>query len=299
MFRLPDEGRKPSCPDSQRLRRAAFAFADDLCRDWYEAPWDRRFRPLPGETGKVGIRLTAQAFRLFRSVVEECRRGEAHCGKIVCRGLLETTVAIGFLLMPAMPLELTPLRGHPRTADGILKNRVREILPCSTCGGLSREFPRPLSRDDAFSDHRYYHEMANVPGIGEEYMRTDDESMFGITKKIQAEHERIVGPEWSWVLKKSVTYSGLNFADTTRLVCPHLVHVPHTVYRPLSQDAHAAGAMKHNDWFSSREEIQGALRLSFMCVLRCLDFLQKHLDVDEASGLPLEDWIAKFQSMSV
>ena len=141
--------------------------------------------------------------------------------------------------------------------------------------------------------------MANVPGIGEEYMRTDDESMFGITKTIQAEHERIVGAEWSWVLKKSVTYSGLNFADTTRLVCPHLVHVRNTVYRPLSQDAHAAGAMKHNDWFSSREEIYGTLRLSFMCVLRCLDFLQKYLDVDEASGLPLDDWIAKFQSMSV
>ena len=298
MFRLPDEESRVATIREELA--APFTFADDLCHDWYEAPWDRRFRTLPGETGKVGIRLTAQAFRQFRSVVEECRRGEAHCGKIICRGLLETTVAIGFLLVPVMPLELTPLSGHPKTADGILKNRVREIPPGSTCGGLSREFRADLYRaHDAFSDHRYYQEMANVPGIGEEYMRTDDESMIGITKKIQAEHQRIVGPEWSWVLKKSVTYSGLNFADTTRLVCPHLVHVRNTVYRPLSQDAHAAGAMKHGDWFSSREEIYGTLRLSFMCVLRCLDFLQKHLDVDEASGLPLEDWIAKFQSMSV
>ena len=56
--------------------------------------------------------------------------------------------------------------------------------------------------------------------------------------------------------------------------------------------------MKQNDLFSSSEQVYGTLRLASMTALRCLDFLQKYLPVDEANAIRLDDWVAKFQAQS-
>jgi hypothetical protein len=200
-----------------------------------------------------------------------------------------------------MPLKLEPLldkEKRPRKTDQhVTKHRVCHV-PDSTADNLSLEFRADLYQAwDAIANHRYYENMAKVPNIGAEYTRTDDDSRLGVTKKMMQKHEQIIGPEWSLVLKDVGTYSGLDFAKTTEIVCPHMVSVRVTVYRALCQGAHAAAAMKLDDWFSPTDQVRGTLRLAFMVALRCLDLLQKFVVAGKANVVPLEDFVNRFQAL--
>jgi hypothetical protein len=121
-----------------------------------------------------------------------------------------------------------------------------------------------------------------------------DEANLGEAKNEANRHKKIIGEEWRYVLQEEESYSGMNIAETTNLVCPHLLQVYKTTWKAQCLFAHAAGAYHIDGWLSRNSEIQGTLRVACMLLLRCIDFLQRHLRIDEIDCLDLDGWLNRF-----
>jgi len=298
MFRFPNEEARIEAIKVSFADR--LDFADDFCKAWLEAPRSRWFSGLSPEVRELGTRIATQAFRQFRSVVEECRRGEGFCGDIIGRSLFETTVAIGFLTKPIIAIELKPIldkqtKQHLKTDEGAWRYRAAVDNSDSPDNRLTREFREKLYRaHDAFSNLVFFERLAAVPDSGDRPLPLAE--MLEVLRAEELTHTNAIGAEWAYVLKDRETYSGLGIAETTAIVCPHLVYVYNVAFKGQCTKVHAAGALNIREWFSSDDEINGTLRVATMLMLRQADLLQKHLEVNESDGIDLEPWLNRFMS---
>jgi hypothetical protein len=298
MFQFPDEDERIA--NVKQTFSSKFGYVEGLCRAWYDALSDKWFSGLSPEVRNLIIRLVMQGMRQFRSTIEECRRADGFCGDIVARSLFETTVAVGFLLKPDIAVELFPILDkqtkRPKTTDkGALKHRAAQ----STRAGVdfTTEFRVTLYQaHNAFSTLKILERLATVKGVAVDSGAESPALLVARAKA--ATFENTVGDEWSYALKKSGWYSGLDsLEDTTALVCPHLLDVYGVIYKAQSGKGHAAGALDLHDWFSDDFEIHMALRVGAMLVLLCINILQTYLGLGEGVALDLEPWRENFHAV--
>lgn len=157
----------------------------------------------------VAMTLGNQAVRLFRSVIEECRRAEGMCGLILSRTLYETSVALDFVMAPT--IHIRPVKGR-NDKSGKPKYHVEVVKR----GGksLSREFRATLYMvSTALQEERQIQELSSVTGL-RRFARSQQKK---VNPKVIAAIERTLGPEWTSILREKSGYSGLSIAQTARL----------------------------------------------------------------------------------
>src|SRR5262245_34749953 len=103
---------RPFSDEAERSAQVAtelepfFNVAEALHNSWLTHAKDEWLRKskLQRQALNVAVMLDVQASRLFRSVIEECRRCEAYGANIISRSLFETVLAIP----STTPQELRP-----------------------------------------------------------------------------------------------------------------------------------------------------------------------------------------------
>lgn len=76
-------------------------------------------RKLPQKVYLSVAALNLQAFPLFRSIIEDCKRGEGYSASIICRSLFETYLALTFILKPKV-----------RARTSFRREETLEIIGC-------------------------------------------------------------------------------------------------------------------------------------------------------------------------
>jgi hypothetical protein len=92
-----------------------------LCHDKDRWLKECKFPPIVSTVASI---LDVQVSRLFRSVVEDCRRAEAHNASILCRSLFETVLAQDFVLAKRVLIVVYPVLnkgdGKPKVDKTVL-----------------------------------------------------------------------------------------------------------------------------------------------------------------------------------
>jgi hypothetical protein len=226
-----------------------FSLAESLFNSWLTQDKNNWTAKTPNESANLALILDIQACRLYRSVIEECRRCEAFNASILARTLFETTLGVAFLLKKDVRIIVEPVcpKGAPpgtppskfaakARSKGI--KRTRKHL-------LSREFRAKLFLAyDFFSrEGRGIDSIGKIPG----YHHKAKKLRRSLDQKAKGEYEREIGPEWSFILQRSHNYSGLSVKDLARVLHPAFLRWYETVYHFQSCAAHAIDFLRHID----------------------------------------------------
>src|SRR5262249_40255969 len=100
----------------QKNLASAFDLSEAMFNFWLVQEKDHWIgkSTLPPLAIYLAMMMDVQACRLFRSVIEECRRCEAFSASILSRALFETILGDGFLLMKRVRIIVEP-KGTPGT----------------------------------------------------------------------------------------------------------------------------------------------------------------------------------------
>jgi hypothetical protein len=104
-------GEQKRSAEVQKNLCALFSLAESLFNFWLDQDKDKWAAKIPIESGNLALILDVQACRLFRSVVEECRRCEAFNASILARTLFENTLGVAFLLKKDVRIIVEPTKG--------------------------------------------------------------------------------------------------------------------------------------------------------------------------------------------
>jgi Family of unknown function (DUF5677) len=287
---FPDENERVHDLESNLARQ--FEFAERFYRFWLERPKDRWLSRsnLPENSLHLAMLLNIQACRQFRSMVEECRRGEAFCANIIARSLYETTLALLFVLKPRVRIVVEPdtkRRTHP---DGSLKYSVRPLRKKEKASNIpSRELRADLYvAHSVISGPAFFERMGTIPKLkrfGKQRARRVRE----LTAPNAKEFQRRVGPEWWSALRITHSYSGLGVEQLTSVVdsAGALTGWYQTVYRAQCSLVHGNEALLHGQagadgmmraqWFSTDNEVCGALHEACLFLLVCVNTFQRYI----------------------
>jgi len=302
----PFPGEPKSGPSAIADLASEFEFADRLYRFWL-----RRYRGelersgLPSRVSEVAILLTTQACRLYRSSIEECRRGEELGASVLARSLYETLIALKF----------------------VLKRNVRIIIAPSA-PGADTYVARPPSRNNraigkAFltREHRaclyVLHAQLESERLRRKRRAAAGANRAGLLKpsrsdaaahKERAAIEEFVGREWCYVLKhKPHTYSGLSFEAIARLVDSNRklsqwyaasFHIQSGVAHTASGQSHAK--IKSSEGLelalqSAADEIRGTIQIAAAMLLACIATAHNELEGAPAFGKALAGMVADYR----
>jgi hypothetical protein len=296
MKRFPGEPERTA--ELQAEHADLFALAETLFDFWLDAPKAERIKTstLPPLTGYLAFMLDVQAYRLFRSILEQCRRGEGFGAKILTRSLFESVLGVGFLLVEDVRIIVTSK--NPQQASQPTKYYAHYQL-----NGTSRTRRHRLSRElranlyyahSVIEDHerapKYYGEIPGNKRRADSLKKYMDLSnVTNLDKKI--------GPEWSYILRHHpFTYSGLDGGDLAKALGKPFARVRQHMYPFQSRAVHATDPLKFGkilpghriteSFFSTIPQIYGclleALLLFFAHVTILKDNIGFGTDVDLA-----------------
>lgn len=198
----------------QEKLREQFEYCEQIYRYWFEAEKDHWAEQANLDSRicvMIGV-LHVQSFRLFRSIVEQCRRGEAFGARIHGRSLFETVAALLFIMKPTVCIRLEP----------ILRNGVRKF----DSDGRPATKAIAIPRKQSVAKDRLSREMRSLLYMGHSFIENQEflrrcentDGLKTLRRGIRAEVnpaeiakiESDIGLEWSYVLRNPpFSYSGL------------------------------------------------------------------------------------------
>lgn len=256
MRKFPGEERRTT--EIQENLREQFEYCEHIYKFWIETDFDRWMEKAQVNERVcllVGI-LHVQAFRLYRSIVEECKRGEAFAARILCRSLFETVAALLFVLKPTVCIRLEPkMKKGARTTDSAGRPGATAVAikrsESVAKDRLSNEFRARLYIAHAFIElEEHETKCATTDGLKGIHRRAKAR----VDKTEIAMIEAEIGLEWSYVLRNyPFSYSGLTVKRLCKMLHKQMLKWYETIYNFQSRDVHAANALDHFRFTNGRD----------------------------------------------
>jgi hypothetical protein len=293
------QGEPVSVPSAQADLAPEFDFAERLDRVWMRRYCSELVRSdLPPVVTTVGVLLTTQACRLYRSIIEECRRSEGLCANVLARSLYETLISLRFVLKRSLRIIVAPSSSGAVTYVAKAPSRNNRAIRNAS---LTREHRASLYLLHVqFESERLLRKCGATPrskrALRLKRLRSDPAA-----QRARAAMEQFVGPEWLYVLSHEPhTYSGISIESLARLVGPN---------RRLSQwyagpchiqsgMVHTAVTLRHarigpdRDFelalHSPVDEIRDTLHIAATMLLACLTTVQIEVLGGASLGAVLE-----------
>lgn len=245
MQKFPDEAEAGA--RVQDCLSDAFQLAESLLNVWLTHDKDRCLRNsnLPDVVLLMGMALDVQACRLFRSVIEECKRCEAYTASILTRTLYETVLGTGFVLAKRLKI-VVDAKGSP----GAMKYVAR--LWQSKDGRSRKHWLSQEKRGKLYyvycfleQEGRGIERLERMPGN----KRSMTKAKKSLDPNLVADYEKAIGPEWTYILRnRPFTYSGLSVGDLSRILHKCLRDWYETIYYFQSRDVHGSNPMQHMEF---------------------------------------------------
>lgn len=248
MLRFPGEEEREK--EIGENLRDQLAYWDSLYKHWLENEHDRWAAKagLPGRVYLLVSALNIQSLRLYRSVVEECKRGEAMSATILCRSLFETIVALLFALKPKVAIRLA-IKKDKLGNDVLVNGRPQaaaKLVPLTKAKKgdlLTPELRATLYFAHAFIEHE---DAADTFATKRGLKKFHRGARKHVDAAEMAEIEREIGKPWSYVLRNHPrNYCGLSISKLCRYLDPQLGKYYDTIYSIQCGDVHAANARRH------------------------------------------------------
>lgn len=318
MIPFPDEDKNSVAV--QETAAIEFEFAERAYRVWLEMS-KRPSRPgIALHVFNVAMLLNLQACRLFRSIVEECQRGEGFSAIVLSRSLFETIAALKFVLARHLRIYtdpvLDPQGAHLKDGQGNLMYSVkcpkRPAKKGNTKAPAVRKrkkqtlvFPSVEQRawfycaSQIFNEPRRYTKMSGIRGlkrVSKHILKMQDDALI-------AAYVNRIGANWAFVLRKEKNYSGLKIYQLASVLGKEFVLWYQSLYDIQCQSTHAGDAASHGQldeneqvrpkYFSDCREIAGTLSAASAMMLAsmviCRDYFEFHpLDNTMINGLGQE-----------
>lgn len=216
---------------------------------------------LPPIVTNVCAIIDVQALRKFRSIVEECSRGEARNAAIIARSLFETLLAQTFVLKRKLAIIIQP-HPDPRFSGEFKAYMATDTRKPTATDWLSREFRAQLY-------------MSFLVPLTEKGLKKLSEGRKRLTNKadklnqtvgklIEAEMLKNIGPEWMSIQRTSGQYSGFKIAELARVLRKDLKRWYESPYHFQSNDAHAVNYKRYFDV----NEKEGRITAKYFCTDR-------------------------------
>lgn len=267
---------------------------------------------LPTNAINVAMLCNLQGLRLFRSIVEDCYRGEGLAAAIASRSLFENVLAMIFVLKRQVRVkleaELDSNKIQKRTQAGTPKFKVR--LPKKSDPRLPNEQLSREHRADLyfafwlFSQNALHQRCRTTKGLKRIKLGTP------IDAQTLQEWEKNITPEWAYIQRERPhTYSGLSIYSLTKLLDRHghLTRYYETIYHIQSRIVHAVDAVglveadrrgvMRGQLFSSAEETLGVLTTGTMGLLMMMEILNKHIDFGDTPRILLPKFKEEFHQL--
>jgi hypothetical protein len=309
LIQFPDEEKKIAQLRSEL--QGHFSLAERLYSYWLTrpenayflngsmTPWPRTAN-VPRETVDLAMILNVQLLRLFRSVVEECARGESLGANILARGLYETTLALHYILKDEIHVFVGPTKGRGHQV------KVQSSKSVDKQESLTRS-QRAIFyiAHDYLSRQKHTRQLGLIPEMATVVAERKAQDPPHFDEVIR----RKIGDTWYSILKDSSSWTGLKIRDLATLLGPVFETWHIIVYPVQSHMGHSADALQHFGEtsedsqlylkpFSTRKEISAVLLIStamFLGALRgiqdcfCFDDIEKAIDEMHAENERLRD----------
>lgn len=218
---------------------------------WLTHPKDRwiKVSTLPAQVLNVAAMLDVQASRLFRAVIEECRRGEAYAANIISRSLFETVLALRFVLARKrlrIAVDQAKTKGGNPKVDAAgnpiyYSKPVNSSTPKAQIRRLTQKQRADLYLAHAlFQDERSAKQLATIPNMKRKVRKLSSNA-----QNLIASCENEIGSEWTSVLRNTRSYSGLNVEVLAKLMGKPFKRWYETVYGFQSRNVHAADPFRN------------------------------------------------------
>jgi len=253
---------------------------------------------LPPSVIAVGVLLTTQACRLYRSIIDECRRSEGLCANVLARSLYETLISLRFVLKRSLRIIIAPSSPGALTYVARAPSRNNRAIGNAS---LTREHrARLYLLHVQFESERLLRKCGATPrsqrALRLKRLRSDPAAQTARTAM-----EQFVGPEWLYVLgHEPHTYSGLSIESLARLVGPNRRidqwYAGH--YHIETGKIHAAAVHRHTrigsdsgiepSLYSPVDEIRNTIQIAAAMLLACLATVQNEVRRGASLGAVLE-----------
>jgi Family of unknown function (DUF5677) len=295
----PFRGEPVTVPSAQADLGPEFDFAERLYRFWIRRYCSELERSdLPPRVISVGVLLTTQACRLYRSIIVECRRSEGLCANLLARSLYETLISLRFVLKRSLRIIVAP--SSPRTVTYSARAPSRNNRAIGNAA-LTREHRASLYLLHVqFESERLLRKCGATPrskrALRLKRLRSDPAA-----QRARAAMQQFVGPEWLYVLSHEPhTYSGLSIESLARLVGPTRKlgqwYAGH--YHIETGKIHAAAVHRLTktgsdggiefSLHSPVDEIRGTIQIAAAMLLACMATVQNEVRRAASLGAILE-----------
>jgi hypothetical protein len=239
-------------------------------------------------TANLALTLDVQALRLFRSIIQDCKRAEAFTASILTRTLFENLLAVLFLLKKDVRIMVEPTKGTPPGTTPI--KFAAKLKSKTTRRTAKHRLPREL-RANLFMAHYYFTlEGQHMESLGKSPVMYHKAKQLkkSVDPAVAAEYEREIGSAWSYILRNSNYYSGLSVKDLAQVLDKSLLRWYDTVYHFQSCDGHAMNLLQHLTiqdgtsvkavYASTDDAVNQTLRAAIGMFLTHIQILHQNLD---------------------
>lgn len=309
----PFPGEEERSAESARNLEGLFGVAEPLHNFWLTHPKDKWIQKsrLPTRVVNVAAMLDVQASRLFRSVIEECRRCEAYAASIITRSLFETVLALRFVLarryIRLAVGQATTRGGKPKVDAAGKPVYYCKPVDSSTPAALIRSLTRKKRADLflahlSFENERDSQRLATIPRMKAKLRRLSP-----ATDALVASWEKDIGPEWSSILHSTHKYSGLSVETLAKLMGRPFERWYLTVYHFQSHNVHAVdlfrnihiseGERLHAAYVSSDGELRQALAPAITMFFIAIATLQKSVGYGPCVNLAYASLVRRYRAL--
>ena len=311
MQQFPDESGRSE--EVQRKLVEAFDFAEALLNFWLRHDKNGHYARsnLPRQCLILAIGLDVQGCRLFRSVIDDCRRCEAYTASILARSLYETVLGTAFVLAKRVHIVVEPVMsgGKPKvTPEGAVMYCAK--LPYKAAGKTPKNWLSRDLRGKLYLAHSYFENeetaierLGRIPG----QKRNMKKAKKSIDPTLAIDYEKAIGPEWTYILRNHRSYSGLSVANLAKVLHRQLHLWYETVYYFQSRDAHGSDALRHVDntedtvtavYLSSDWEVYQALRTAIGMFFANMHILHENIGFGSGVDSGFHSLKRKFKQLS-
>jgi hypothetical protein len=243
MHQFPHEDTRSA--EVQHYLAELFNLAESLFNYWLGQDKNSWRTDVPGLSANLALTLDVQALRLFRAIIQDCKRAEAFTASILTRTLFENLLAVLFLLKKDVRIIVEPTKGTPSGTTPV--KFAAKLKSKNTRRTAKHRLTRELRANLLMAHYHFSLEGQHIESLGK------FPGMYHKTKQLKrsldpttaAEYEREIGPTWSYILRNSNYYSGLSVKDLAQVLGTSLLRWYHTVYHFQSCDGHAINLLQH------------------------------------------------------
>ena len=308
MHQLPGEEYRAA--EVQQNLADLFNLAQSLFNYWLDQDKNSWRSGVPMGSANLALILDVQAFRLLRSIVEDCKQAEAFTASILTRTLFETVLGVQFLLKEDVRIIVEPV--YPKMAPPGTPPIGYAAKPRSknTKRTARHRLPREL-RANLYMAHYYFsregrdiQSLGRFPGMYHRAKRLKKSA----DPTVAAEYEHEIGPQWTSVLRRSDSYSGLSIESLAAVLDKSLARWYGTVYHFQSRDSHGLNALQHIDlkdattlkaiYVSPDSDVYQSLRAAVGMFFAHMRILNDNLDFGPDASIAFDSLTRKYNRLA-